>query len=207
LAVANYAHTHKHYPPAFVAGKDGRPAHSWRTLILPYINGKELFDAVQFEEPWNSDSNQPLAPQMPRTYALHGEEYKGNTTTNYLAVVGAETMWPGATGLPVDVLKDRSSRTIMIVENKGAKVHWMEPRDLQFASMDFTLGSANGISSRFVDPAVVTADCSVRRITPNITPETLIALLSVTSKDNIGLDENDGWHILPDGRNRPVAEP
>jgi hypothetical protein len=30
----------------------------------------------------------------------------------------------------------------------GAGIHWMEPRDLCFADMDFTIGSPQGLSSK-----------------------------------------------------------
>ena len=44
---------------------------------------------------------------------------------------------------------------IMLVENRGAKVHWMEPRDLSLADMDLRVSSPAGVSSPYDDPAVV----------------------------------------------------
>src|SRR5262245_46261269 len=119
--------------------------HSWRVLLLPYIEQNDLYKEYRFDEPWNGPNNRKLASRMPPTYFLHGEERPGNTTTNYLAVVGAETVWQGATGVSMDAVKDGTSSTILIVENKGAGVHWMEPRDLVFAEMDFKLNNPKGI--------------------------------------------------------------
>jgi Protein of unknown function (DUF1559) len=113
LAVAGYVDQHKRYPPAYLADKHGRPMHSWRLLILPYIEQNDLYKKYNFDEPWDGPANRKLASLMPRIYALHGEERAENTTTNYLAVVGPETIWQGSTGVPFDGVKDGSSNTIL----------------------------------------------------------------------------------------------
>ena len=106
--------------------------HSWCILILPYLDQGELYKAYNFDKPWYGPNNRKLASRMPALFALYGDHHEGNTTTNYLAVVGPETIWQGATGVASDALKDGPSQTILIVENRGANVHWMEPRDLSF---------------------------------------------------------------------------
>ena len=178
--------------------------HSWRVLILPFIDQNDLYKEYNFDEPWDGPNNRKLASRMPPVYALHGEEQPGNTTTNYLAVVGKETVWQGGTGVLREAIKDGTSHTILIAENLGANVHWMEPRDLSFADMDFTINSPKGISSKYLDPAVVTVDCSVRRLSKDITPETLRALLTINGGEKVAEDEKLGWHLLPDGRQRPL---
>src|SRR5262245_6205217 len=37
LALYNYEQEHKVLPPAYTVDATGRPLHSWRTLILPYL--------------------------------------------------------------------------------------------------------------------------------------------------------------------------
>src|SRR5215813_429619 len=50
LAAVKYAEDHDgRLPPAYVLGKDGKPWHSWRVLILPYIGQKELYDTYRFD--------------------------------------------------------------------------------------------------------------------------------------------------------------
>jgi hypothetical protein len=44
LAVANYHETYGSYPPAYVADRDGRPMHTWRVLILPFLEQKDLYN-------------------------------------------------------------------------------------------------------------------------------------------------------------------
>ncbi|HEV3023824.1 MAG TPA: DUF1559 domain-containing protein, partial [Pirellulales bacterium] len=43
--------------PAFVADDEGKPMHSWRVLILPFIEQQPLYDQYDFSEPWNGPHN------------------------------------------------------------------------------------------------------------------------------------------------------
>ena len=56
---------------------------------------------------------------MPKLFAFHGTKFP-TTTTNYLAVVGKDTMWPGAKERKRDEIKDGTAHTILIVENTGS---------------------------------------------------------------------------------------
>ena len=205
MAVANYESAHGHFPPAYLADEAGTPRHSWRVLILPYIEEQKLYDAYRFDEPWDGPNNAKLAGRMPRVFALHGLGSPGGTTTNYLAVVGPETAWPGSTPAKREAITDDPASTILVVENLGAGVHWMEPRDLDFATMDFALRSPRGLSSHYVDPAIVTVDGTVRRLHAGLTPEILRALLTARGGERLH-DGGAGWERLDDGRLRPLAE-
>ena len=37
MALISYYHEHGSYPPAYIADATGRPKHSWRVLLLPYL--------------------------------------------------------------------------------------------------------------------------------------------------------------------------
>lgn len=83
MAVANYHDANGRYPPPCVAGPDGRPWHSWRVLVLPYVEQSDLHEAYSFAEPWDGPNNRKLAGRMPRLFAFRGTERPGSTTTNY----------------------------------------------------------------------------------------------------------------------------
>jgi hypothetical protein len=179
--------------------------HSWRVLILPYIDQLELYNAYKFDEPWDGPNNRKFAERMPRVFCFSGDHKPGITTTNYVAVVGPETIWSTTDRkITFDAIKGRSGRIILIAENQGAGIHWMEPRDLSFADMDFKVNSPKGVSSKYDDPAVAMADTTSYRLTAKVSPDTLRALFRIDGKDDVQYDEQNGWHLLPDGRKRPV---
>jgi len=205
MAVANYHDTYGVYPPAYLADAEGRPMHSWRVLLLPFLERRDLYDKYDFSQPWNSAANQQLAEQMPATYALHGEYRPGSTTTNYLAVVGENTLWPGAAARKSDEVSDEHASSIMIVENRGQEVHWMEPRDLSYVTMSWRINSPQGISSKYDEPAVAMLDCTLRKLGDELPEDTLRALLTVNGGEQLA-DEGDTWRLLPDGRLRALRE-
>jgi hypothetical protein len=207
LAVANYNETHGHYPPAYVAGPDGRPWHSWRVLILPHIDQAELFKEYDFDEPWDGPKNRQLAGRMPKLYAFHGNEAPGNTTANYLAVVGLDTVWPGSSTVSSDTVSDGLGDTILLVENQGAGIHWMEPRDLSTADMGFAVNNRRGVSSKYADPAVAMLDGRIHQLHRDVSPETLRAMSTIRGGESFHSDGAGGWELLPDGRQRPVRQP
>jgi hypothetical protein len=61
LAMLSYEQQYHSLPPAFVADKNGRPMHSWRVLLLPYLDCKPLYDAYHFDEPWDGPHNRALS--------------------------------------------------------------------------------------------------------------------------------------------------
>lgn len=207
MAVANYHSANGRYPPPYVAGPDGRPWHSWRVLILQYIEHSDLYSAYRFDEPWDGPNNRRLAGQMPRLYAFHGSDHPENTTANYLAVVGDKTAWPGSKLVTEADVTDGLGETILLVENRGAGVHWMEPRDLSLADMDLRVNSPAGVSSPYDDPAVVMLDGSLHRLRPSLSPPTLRALLTIRGQEALESDESGGWELLTDGRVRTRREP
>jgi hypothetical protein len=95
LALHNYHDDHGCFPPAYVADANGRPMHSWRVLILPYLEQKVLYDQYDFTEPWNGPNNSKLLATPPDTYGCPSDDRTCGVTgawpTSYLAVVGAET--------------------------------------------------------------------------------------------------------------------
>ncbi len=206
MAVANYHDQHKHYPLPYLTDARGEPAHSWRVLLLPYIEQRALHEQYDFTTRWDTAANRALASGMPRQYAFHDTYQPGLTITNYLAVVGPETVWPGQKKLAAADVTDGLSTTILIVENLGADIPWLEPRDLTLATMSLRLNDPAGISSPHANPAVVMLDGSLRQLRPGLSPEVLRALLTARGGEQVA-EEGDGWVILPDGRQRGPAQP
>ena len=69
--------------------------HSWRVLILPFLEQGELYKLYNFAEPWNGPNNRKLASRIGHSYLRSGLESDQVHTTSFVAVVGPQTAWPG----------------------------------------------------------------------------------------------------------------
>ena len=135
LALRNYHNVHGSFPPAFVPDEQGRPMHSWRVLLLQFIEQEALYDQYDFSEPWDGPNNRKLLSQIPPAYMCPSEPRVGGragTSTSYLAVVGPRTAWPGASGRKLAEIPDGPWNTILLIEKHGSGISWMEPRDMSF---------------------------------------------------------------------------
>lgn len=137
MALRHYETIHGHFPPAFIPGPDGTPWHSWRVLILPYLGEESLYELYRFDEPWNGPNNRLIADKITmEIYQCHsGREHGRTCNTNFVAVVGRETIFPGSNTTMSAAIKDGIDNTALIVEIGNSDIHWMEPRDLYFGSL------------------------------------------------------------------------
>jgi len=128
LALHNYHDAYDSFPPPYIADKNGKPMHSWRVLILPYMDHQKLYDEYDFSEPWNGPHNSTLADQIVATYCcpLQG---KGRTT-HFLALVGPETSFAPEKVRTHRDFVDGENQTLMVLEVTNSDVHWMEPHDI-----------------------------------------------------------------------------
>ena len=95
LALQNYHDAYGSFPPAYMADADGKPIHSWRVLILPYLEQKALYDKYSFDEPWDGPNNSQLHEAAISAYICPSRPGNSRTDTSFVAVVGAQTAWPG----------------------------------------------------------------------------------------------------------------
>ena len=211
LALHNYHDSCGVFPPAFVADDDGRPMHSWRTLVLPYIEEGRIYDRYDFDEPWDGPNNRRLADEAMRPFrssVLRGQPSRG--ATNFVAVVGPETAWPGPRGLGYRDLGGLSRR-ILLVETYASDIHWMEPRDLTVAEFLAELAPEPTLVEWWLKlpppgwryhhhspgRAVGMADGRARFVHGDLTPEAAQALVRVDVDSEPYLDALDGRQRLP----------
>ncbi len=202
MAVANYYDNNGSLPPAYIADESGKPMHSWRVLLLPYMDQPELYEAYDFSEPWDGPNNRKLLQRRPKAYAFPSEE-KGGSVTNYLAVVGPQTAWPGAEPAGGNKPHATSGSTILVVENHGSGIHWTEPRDLQFDTMNMSVRdeAPDGISSPYKLVGVVSIDGSLNTLGPELSPDELRAMLTLNNQQPI---DSPAVQEMEDGRQRPL---
>ncbi len=211
LGVFNYHDTYKQLPRAFLADEEGRPVHSWRTAVAPYLAGIRQF--YRWDEPWDSPFNIKLAKGLPihvdgptsnsNMKSMGGFDGVANYAwlfqcpaahnahdhyTNIFVVVGDETVWPPGASLTLDQIGDGLENTILLVESNTLAAYWSEPKDLRFDSMTFEINSTTGVGiSGLHDrgPTVVFADGAACRINPKIPEKYVRALLTANGGENI----------------------
>jgi Protein of unknown function (DUF1559) len=187
LAVANYRQTYGAFPPAYVADRDGKPMHSWRVLILPFLEQRELYNAYNFSQPWDGPNNRKLADRIGQTYLRAGLDPSRHETTSFVAVVGSETAWPGSRTITFKELGDGAQNTLLVVEVPDGQFRWMEPKDLEFDRMSYRINdqSGRGLGSRLGGARVVLANGEVRTLPDTFDPNTLRAMLTANGGEPI----------------------
>ena len=191
LALHEYHEVYGSYPPAYVADKDGKPMHSWRVLLLPFLGYDHVYQRYRFDEPWDGPNNRNLAA-LAKDFAIFScpALTPGGLTgeTSYVVVIGAHTAFPGEKCISRSDIKDDPAHTIMVVEVRRSAIHWMEPRDLHELQMTPIINakSGQGISSNHKDGAeALTADTATHHLpADSISPELLRALLSINGGEN-----------------------
>ena len=192
-AMHNYRDVHTCFPPAYLADKEGRPMHSWRVLLLPYLEARQLYEEYDFDGPWNSPNNLALARNVPSgmvtfpsTYLRRSESDADEMHAGYLMLVGPGAFSDGPHGRKIEEITDGTHCTIMIAERSRSGIHWMEPRDLEVERMSYTINDPAGYGIRSPHPGVANAlfaDGTVQSISENIDPEILKAIITINAGD------------------------
>lgn len=178
-----YHDKYGHFPPAYLTNKEGQPKHSWRVLLLEFID-PVLFKKYDFTKSWNDPANKQLEHKMPSCFACGNSGGQGKWLTTYVVVVGNDTVFPGEKGISLNQISEPAS-TILVCETTTTQIHWMEPRDFLADKMSYVLNdrSEMSISSRdLYGPGVVFCDSTVSRLPASTSPDVLRRMIK-RSKD------------------------
>jgi len=182
LAFHTYHDDHGSFPPAYTVDENGKPLHSWRVLILPYIEQRELYDKIRLDEPWDSEYNRQFHDVQLRNYQCPSSSRQSRTalrvrniflknpdllrTANcdYSVVIGEDTLFPGSETVTFNDITTGTRNTILLVE-RMVPIHWMDPNnEIRFDVARIGVNKHPlGIGSEHGDGAYVScADGSVR---------------------------------------------
>ena len=221
LALANYESVNGSLPPSAILGPDGKPWHSWRVLLLPFLEQMELYQEYDLAEPWDGPKNRKLIDRMPDVYRdpIHNN-LKGHDT-HYTVLVGS---WKGPSGAahtafpPSGVrmksarqtlddlfmpdprpklpeVTDRPENTLAIVPvSPDRKIPWTKPEDIT-VKPDFPgLGQPGGIAA----PYRTGPKLDGPRAAPVLLLDfsTLVLLDTIDIKDLRALTTRDGAETL-----------
>lgn len=185
LAVQSYATDYGVLPPVCTVDDQGRPLHSWRTLLLPYLDQQALYDTIDLSKPWDDPVNTPARETSLEIFRCLASNEVADTMTTYHAVSGPDACFRQGAPRDHSLLTDGTNDTAMLVDVSGdLAVPWMAPED---AGLEFLhrfdgnvtpegLGHLGGTN-------VAMTDGSVRFILVGITPEERDAMISVARED------------------------
>ncbi len=130
LALHNYHDVHGCFPPPYTVDACGRRLHSWRTLILPFLDQGPLYGTIDLSKPWDDPVNEPARRTVVSVYRCPSLSGDGDRTT-YMAVVGSDGVFRSRETTSWDQIRDATAQTLLVLEaNGGRSVPWMEPADL-----------------------------------------------------------------------------
>ena len=175
-------------PPAYVADATGRPMHSWRVLLLPFLDAQSMYDQYDFREPWDGPNNSKLLATMPAVFGCPSQPPTRPNHTNYAVIAGPGTMFPGTASVKTTDVTDGLSETLMVVEVANVNIPWTAPIDLDVRTMSFQINHQKhpGLSSVHIDGAqVALGDGTVFWLKDDAPAKTLRAATTIAGGEKI----------------------
>jgi len=228
LACHNFHDAYGSFPPAAVIGPDGKPWHSWRVLLLPFLGGTEeeaIYKQYDFSQPWDSPRNLALTRKMPNVFRDPVREGPPDTFTDYAAITGIDAIFqPGlvtmksADDFPACLtagkkaslasVTDGTSNTIMFATvDPARKIPWTKPEDIVLddafpgIGKPAGIGAAHPVADGHHTALVAFADGSVQAIADSVATDTLRKFLTRAGGEVIDREALDGG--TPPEPNRP----
>jgi type II secretory pathway pseudopilin PulG len=187
LALHNYIAAYDCLPPAYTVDASGRALHSWRTLILPFIEEQALYRTIDLSKPWDDAANTTALKTTVSVFYCPAATAPANTTT-YLAVVG-----PGACFLPTEPrrlaeITDGTSNTLAVIEaGEEYAVPWMMPVDAN-ESVVLSIGPNSKLHHAGGTNAGL-ADGSVWFLKASVPANVRRALISISGNEAVNSDQ------------------
>ncbi len=122
LAMLLYERDHGTLPPAYSVDSNGKPLHSWRILLLPYLGKEDLYAKLKLDEPWDSEHNRRFHETPIGIYQCPSAELSLGQT-NYSVVVGNTSAFQVGEGKS---LADFGKHLVLVVE-RCQPICWMDP--------------------------------------------------------------------------------
>ena len=159
FALHNYHDTYGSFPPAYTMDEQGNRLHSWRTLILPYLEEKELYDAIDLTKPWDDPANAFALRKPILSYqSLSPETELHETTILGIAVKGG--IFSTSNPVSLDQVTDDHARTLIAIEVPlEYAVPWMQPTDADENILKSISPEANFAFRGMVHTLLVNGSC------------------------------------------------
>ena len=187
LAMHYYESIYKSLPPAYTVDAAGNRLHSWRTLLLPYLEQSELYKKIDLSKPWNDPVNvAAFGDQMPSVFRCPAS--RDISKTLYMVVVDPESCFPGEKPVAFGEIRDGLENALLIIEApEGSGVDWMSPNDADWAILS-GINEKNKVLHQGIFHAVM-ATGEVRAISNKSSVEHRRSLMTIAAGDVTSDDE------------------
>lgn len=182
LAISSYADVFKALPPAYTVDADGNRLHSWRTLILPFLEQKPLFDQIDLSKAWDDPANAAALNASVAAYRCPSAGCPENHTT-YTAILAPNGCFLPAESRRLAEISDDHAQTLLVIEvDPEHAVPWMAPTDADLNVLlgfnrETKLAHPGGFNAAFVDG-------SVRFLLAELPADERRALVSIAGDDH-----------------------
>lgn len=187
-AMEKYYKANGHFPPACTLDGNGKPEHSWRALLLPYLVDYPFRGKYDFTVPWNSPQNTQLAMLPPNCFVGPGDKNAMTGDTSYVVIQGSNLVFDKDTQRKINEIADGPQQTLLVVEAYGCGINWLDPRDPQDTAIDWTVNTPTSqLGARLGDGTifVLTADGKVHRITDRIPSDQLRGMATINGGETV----------------------
>ncbi|MDR1924630.1 MAG: DUF1559 domain-containing protein [Planctomycetaceae bacterium] len=156
---AVFAYYDKHdvkFPPLYTVDANGKPLHSWRVLILPYLGQEELYSQIKLDEAWDSEHNKQFHNRIIPAFTCPANPKTRLGKTCTYSVIANEVFKPKESGGVGDI-KDGASDTLAIVEVREPFC-WMNPEaDVKLADLDKGINQEGSVVGSYHDDGAYAA--------------------------------------------------
>jgi Protein of unknown function (DUF1559) len=183
MALHQYEEEYHALPPAYTVDAYGNPLHSWRTLILPYLDQMPLYQSIDLSKPWNDPVNAKAFNTLVATYRCPVDTGKPHHTI-YMASMGPDGCLRPAEPRRLAEITDDPSQTLLAIEVPlDQSVPWMSPEGAEGwlflnISPESKLAHVGGIYTALCDG-------SIRFISADLPAATRRALISIAGGETI----------------------
>lgn len=196
LAMYNYESTFEHFPAGTVENEDLEVDQrlSWMVSILPYMDQSGLYNQINQDEGFTSETNQPLLETPIVTYMSPGYSPDG-FSTHYVGIGGLTADGPTAK-LPSEIagffgydrktrmrdVTDGISNTVVVAESNGLSGPWGQggPATVVPFTQQPYINGPDGVGGPFRGGChFLMGDGAVRFVSENIDPSVVEKLATI----------------------------
>ena len=132
-ALHAYEKTHNRFPAAVEPGSNGRPAQSWRVVIMPYLEkvDGDVRSGYDNSKGWQEGINLPLSKRDVDAFNSPRGKTQQQGITHFVGIVGPDTgLSNNGRGNNVAAFRDGISNTIIAIEYIDSDIPWSKPEDI-----------------------------------------------------------------------------